>query len=39
MTGNTVKTHVRSILAKLDLADRVHVVIWAFEHGIAGARE
>ena len=39
LTGNTVKTHVRSILAKLDLADRVHVVIWAFEHGIAGARE
>lgn len=39
LTGNTVKTHVRSILAKLDLADRVHVVIWAFEHGIGGARD
>ncbi|WP_022894105.1 response regulator [Agromyces subbeticus] len=38
LTGNTVKTHVRSILGKLDLPDRVHVVIWAFEHGIAGAR-
>ena len=39
LTGNTVKTHVRSILSKLDLADRVHVVIWAFEHGIAGTRD
>ncbi|MDQ0576221.1 response regulator transcription factor [Agromyces albus] len=38
MTGNTVKTHVAAILAKLELPDRVHVVIWAFENGIAGAR-
>jgi DNA-binding NarL/FixJ family response regulator len=35
MTGNTVKTHIRSILAKLDLPDRVHVVIWGFENGLA----
>ncbi len=35
LTGNTVKTHVASILAKLDLPDRVHVVIWAFERGLA----
>jgi DNA-binding NarL/FixJ family response regulator len=34
MTGNTVKTHVRSILAKLGLPDRVHVVIWGYEHGL-----
>jgi DNA-binding NarL/FixJ family response regulator len=36
MTGNTVKTHVKSILAKLGLPDRVHVVIWGFENGLAG---
>jgi DNA-binding NarL/FixJ family response regulator len=36
MTANTVKTHVRSILAKLGLPDRVHVVIWGFENGLAG---
>lgn len=34
LTGNTVKTHVAAILAKLGLPDRVHVVIWAFEHGV-----
>lgn len=34
LTENTVKTHVKAILAKLDLADRVQVVIWAYEHGI-----
>lgn len=34
MTVNTVKTHVASILAKLGLPDRVHVVIWAYEHGL-----
>jgi DNA-binding NarL/FixJ family response regulator len=34
LTGNTVKTHVKSILAKLGLPDRIHVVIWAYEHGI-----
>ncbi|GAA1771462.1 response regulator transcription factor [Agromyces humatus] len=33
LTGNTVKTHVKAILAKLDLRDRVHVVIWAYERG------
>jgi DNA-binding NarL/FixJ family response regulator len=34
LTGNTVKTHVKAILAKLDLPDRVHVVIWAYERGL-----
>ncbi|WP_418907671.1 response regulator [Glutamicibacter endophyticus] len=34
LTGNTVKTHVKSILAKLGLADRIQVVIWAYEHGV-----
>ena len=35
LTANTVKTHIKSILAKLGLPDRVHVVIWGFEHGLA----
>ncbi|MBM7502869.1 response regulator [Agromyces aurantiacus] len=34
LTGNTVKTHVRAILAKLGLADRIQVVIWAYEQGV-----
>lgn len=34
LTGNTVKTHVKSILAKLGLPDRIHVVIWAYEQGV-----
>ncbi|GAA1837955.1 response regulator transcription factor [Agromyces salentinus] len=36
LTGNTVRTHIASILAKLGLPDRLHVVIWAFENGLAG---
>ena len=38
LTGNTVKTHIASILAKLALPDRVHVVIWGFEHGLGRAK-
>ncbi|MFD6179308.1 MULTISPECIES: response regulator [unclassified Isoptericola] len=30
----TVKTYVGRILAKLDLRDRVQVVVWAFRHGL-----
>jgi len=30
----TVKTHVRSILAKLDARDRVHAVLLAHQHGV-----
>lgn len=30
----TVKTHVGRILSKLDLRDRVHAVVFAYEHGI-----
>lgn len=34
VSQNTVKTHVKSVLAKLGLPDRVHVVIWAYENGV-----
>jgi DNA-binding NarL/FixJ family response regulator len=30
----TVKTHVARILAKLELRDRVHIVVFAYEHGL-----
>jgi DNA-binding NarL/FixJ family response regulator len=30
----TVKTHVRNILAKLDLRDRVHAAVFAYESGL-----
>jgi DNA-binding NarL/FixJ family response regulator len=31
---STVKTHVKRILMKLRLPDRIHVVIYAYEHGL-----
>ncbi|AYG05524.1 response regulator [Gryllotalpicola protaetiae] len=35
LTESTVKTHVGRVLAKLALRDRVHAVIFAYEHGLA----
>jgi DNA-binding NarL/FixJ family response regulator len=32
---STVKTHIKRILLKLDLRDRIHAVIFAYETGVA----
>jgi DNA-binding NarL/FixJ family response regulator len=35
VSETTVKTHVGNVLTKLSLRDRVHVVVWAYETGLA----
>ena len=39
VTESTVKTQISSILGKLSLRDRVQLVVYAHDHGLAGARE
>jgi DNA-binding NarL/FixJ family response regulator len=34
IAASSVKTHVGHLLAKLGLTDRVHLVIFAYEHGV-----
>lgn len=34
----TVKTHVSNILMKLEVKDRIHAVIWAYEHGYVNSQ-
>lgn len=34
ISETTVKTHVSRILMKLNLRDRVHAIIWAYENGL-----
>jgi DNA-binding NarL/FixJ family response regulator len=34
VSETTVKTHVSRVLTKLDVRDRVHAVIYAYEHGL-----
>jgi DNA-binding NarL/FixJ family response regulator len=34
ISATTVKTHVSNVLSKLRLRDRVHAVVFAYEHGV-----
>jgi len=36
VSEHTVKSHVRNLLSKLGLRNRIHAVIYAFESGLAG---
>jgi DNA-binding NarL/FixJ family response regulator len=39
LSAGTVKIHVSRILAKLGLRDRLHLVIWAYEHRLVRPTE
>ncbi|MFI6925865.1 LuxR C-terminal-related transcriptional regulator [Nonomuraea spiralis] len=39
LSENTVKSHVRAVLQKLDLRERVHVVIHVYENGLVARHE
>jgi DNA-binding NarL/FixJ family response regulator len=39
VSEHTVKTHVGNVFAKLDLRDRIHAVIYAYEHGVIAPGE
>ncbi|MFK4481772.1 response regulator [Curtobacterium sp. AB7] len=39
VTESTVKTQISSILGKLSLRDRVQLVVYAHDHGLAGTRD
>ena len=39
VSESTVKTHVGAVLRKLQLRDRVQVVVFAHEHGLLSAPE
>jgi DNA-binding NarL/FixJ family response regulator len=38
ISETTVKTHVARVLSKLHLRDRVQIVVFAYEHGLAEPR-
>jgi DNA-binding NarL/FixJ family response regulator len=39
VSEHTVKTHVGNVFMKLGLRDRIHAVIFAYEHGIVRASD
>jgi len=36
---STAKTHVSNVLTKLDLRDRIHIVIYAYQHGLVEPKD
>ena len=39
VSEHTVKTHVGNVFLKLGLRDRIHAVIYAYEHGVVRPAE